>query len=78
YLEQLQKLKSHKGSLDLTKAADEIAHQIFTTTGLLLNNATWTGLPSHLRFVVSIEEADFERALGKLRDFDANWQCPTQ
>lgn len=78
YLEQLQKSNGSQGSLNLTLAADKIADQIFTSTGLLLNNATWTGLPSHLRFVVSIDEADFERALGKLRDFDANWQCQTQ
>ncbi|MFZ9519365.1 MAG: aminotransferase class I/II-fold pyridoxal phosphate-dependent enzyme [Silvanigrellaceae bacterium] len=78
YLEGLRTKWDSEIAFDETSAADSIAQKIFNETGLLLNNATWTGLPSHLRFVISIDELEFERAIGKIRDFDANWQCSTQ
>jgi methionine S-methyltransferase len=74
YLENYRNRDPKILSNDVTRIADDIAQSIFTSTGLLLNSATWTGLPSHLRFVLSVEEAEFEGALSKLRDFDTAWQ----
>ncbi|WP_027003972.1 aminotransferase class I/II-fold pyridoxal phosphate-dependent enzyme [Hugenholtzia roseola] len=48
-----------------------ISEAIFYSTGLLLNNAQWTGIPLHCRFVLSVEEATFEAALLALEDFYA-------
>lgn len=73
YLDIMQQKHSKHETWNITKAADEIAYKLFTSTGLLVNNATWTGLPCYLRFVVSVEESDFEKALIKLREFDAAW-----
>lgn len=52
-------------------SADKIAEALFRKTGLLVNSATWTGLPSHLRFVLSVEDDVFEMALKKLGEFDS-------
>jgi methionine S-methyltransferase len=46
-----------------------ISEAIFYSTGLLLNNAQWTGIPQHCRFVLSVESATFEAALVALEDF---------
>lgn len=74
YLEDVRQSFPTTKTFDETKAADKICEQIFTSTGLLLNSATWTGLPSHLRFVISLDEKDFDSALLKLREFDAGWK----
>jgi methionine S-methyltransferase len=58
----------------MTLLADSIADDIFKKTGLLLNNSTWTGLPGFLRFVVSVDDLDFQQALQKLREFDTLWK----
>ncbi|NBO37538.1 aminotransferase class I/II-fold pyridoxal phosphate-dependent enzyme [bacterium] len=61
-------------SHQLNECTDQIALELFKVSGLLLNNATWTGLPSFVRFVVSVEENVFEQGLVRLEQFDANWQ----
>jgi hypothetical protein len=55
-------------------AADRLGMEIFSKSGLLLNGATWTGLPSHLRFVISVDDDDFEVGIARLKEFDSNWQ----
>ncbi|MEY2988559.1 MAG: hypothetical protein RJB13_2080 [Pseudomonadota bacterium] len=57
----------------LTSAADAVAESLFTTTGLLINGSTWTGLPGYLRFVVSVSENEFASAVKKLQEFDSCW-----
>ncbi|MCO7225840.1 aminotransferase class I/II-fold pyridoxal phosphate-dependent enzyme [Pleionea sp. CnH1-48] len=53
-----------------TEATDRIARRLFDETGVVINNATWTGLPGYCRFVLSIPEADFEQALERLANFE--------
>jgi methionine S-methyltransferase len=74
YMEDLRRAQPPETQFDPTACADKIAHDIFTFNGLLLNNATWTGLPCHLRFVISVSDDEFESALKKLREFDADWK----
>ena len=57
---------------NIQKTVDAIAQNIFDVTGLLINNATWTGLDAYCRFVVSVEQQTFEKALAALSDFDAH------
>ena len=59
---------------DMCGAADRLGMEIFSKSGLLLNGATWTGLPSHLRFVISVDDDDFELGIARLKEFDSNWQ----
>ena len=51
--------------------ADNIVPALFESTGLLINGATWTGLPGHCRFVHSVADEDFERALKCLAQFQS-------
>ncbi len=48
---------------------DNIATALFYRTGLLVNGGRWTGLPGHCRFVLSVDEEEFERALTALDRF---------
>jgi methionine S-methyltransferase len=61
-----------------TQLADRVAEQLFADIGLLLNNSTWTGLPGFLRFVISVDEQEFEYSLQKLREFDTLWKSNLQ
>ena len=49
--------------------ADNIVRALFESTGLLINSAAWTGLPGHCRFVHSVPDPDFHRALQALARF---------
>ena len=51
--------------------ADNIVAALFESTGLLINGATWTGLPGYCRFVHSVADEDFERALKCLAQFQS-------
>jgi methionine S-methyltransferase len=75
YLDSLGKDVSEER---LQQAADEIATQLRTQVGLLVNSATWTGLPQQLRFVISVEEETLATGVERLKQFDANWQNPTR
>lgn len=74
YIEQQRKTSNSELSFHYTDAADTIAQQIFSSTGVLLNNSTWTGLPGYLRFVISTDDDAFGQALVKLKEFDTLWQ----
>ncbi|MEY4065315.1 MAG: hypothetical protein RIR26_1523 [Pseudomonadota bacterium] len=63
------KIKEEQESLQVY--ADKTVLELFQKTGLLVNSATWTGLPAHLRFVLSVEHDVFEMALRKLQEFDS-------
>ena len=56
---------THRWMLD----ASNIAEALFLTTGLLINNEVWTGIPGHCRFVLSVEPEEFEAALAALEQF---------
>lgn len=74
YIEQLRENYSSELPFHYTDAADTIGQQIFSSTGVLLNNSTWTGLPGYLRFVISTDDDVFEQALIKLKEFDTLWK----
>lgn len=38
---------------------------------LVINSSEWIGLPSYYRFVLSVSDSDFEKAIEKLRSFSA-------
>lgn len=78
YLNFLENEPKTRESWCVRSAADQIAQELFDSCDLLVNNATWTGLPSHLRFVVSLEAEDFEKGLVQLRAFDSDWQIRNQ
>jgi methionine S-methyltransferase len=59
------------GATEVVLDADTIVRALFESTGLLINGATWTGLPGFCRFVHSVAEADFERALRCLAKFQS-------
>ena len=61
--------QSANGEIEAVLDADRIVQALFDTTGLLINGATWTGLPGYCRFVHSVANADFERALQCLSQF---------
>ena len=43
---------------------------LFEQANIVINNSTWTGLPGYCRFVLSIGEKGFNKALERLKDFD--------
>lgn len=53
-----------------TLSSNNINEALFYSVGLLINNDVWTGIPGYCRFVLSIEDAEFEKALEKLSKFD--------
>ncbi|MBZ0112235.1 MAG: aminotransferase class I/II-fold pyridoxal phosphate-dependent enzyme [Thermoanaerobaculia bacterium] len=48
---------------------NEVAESLFHQTGLLINGPTWTGIPEHCRFVLSVSDRDFSLALQRIEDF---------
>lgn len=50
-----------------TQGADLMTKKLFEQQNLVINNATWTGLPGYCRFVLSCSNDDFEQAIQKLR-----------
>lgn len=53
---------------------DNINEALFYSVDLLINNEVWTGIPEFCRFVLSVEDVDFENALNKLKEFDELFQ----
>jgi methionine S-methyltransferase len=51
--------------------SSNISEALFYATGLLINNAVWTGIPEHCRFVLSVSDEAFEQALNCLQVFHA-------
>jgi methionine S-methyltransferase len=48
---------------------DSITEAIFYSTGLAINNATWTGLEGYCRFVLSTSDLEFEKSLHCIEQF---------
>jgi methionine S-methyltransferase len=46
-----------------------IADVIFTYTGLTINRPAWTGIPQYCRFVLSVEQDQFNEALNRIKTF---------
>lgn len=55
--------------IDDTQAADQICEKLFEQCNLAINNATWTGLPGYCRFVLSVNQQEFEEGLQRLAKF---------
>ncbi|NES81316.1 MAG: aminotransferase class I/II-fold pyridoxal phosphate-dependent enzyme [Moorea sp. SIO2B7] len=49
--------------------SETISEALFYTTGLLINNSVWTGIPNFCRFVLSVTDEEFKEALSKLEQF---------
>jgi methionine S-methyltransferase len=64
-------LNTEKGEKIYTLNASNIHEALFFTTNLLINNDIWTGIPDFCRFVLSVNEEDFQKALKALRKFRA-------
>jgi methionine S-methyltransferase len=60
-----------KGNENVTVVIDSenISDALFYTTGLLINNSRWTGIPGHCRFVLSVDDLVFNKALDCLKQF---------
>lgn len=62
-------LKLNNKTENVTITGDNVHEVLFNLTGLLINGAEWTGIPSYCRFVLSVSESDFEKAIDRLRLF---------
>jgi methionine S-methyltransferase len=60
-------VENREVTYDLTAA--NLPEALFYATGVLINNDVWTGIPEFCRFVLSVAEDDFQRALSGLRSF---------
>lgn len=56
--------------LSSTEGANRMTTMLFEQVNVVINNATWTGLPGYCRFVLSIKEADFIEALARIERFE--------
>lgn len=54
---------------NVTITGDNVHEVLFSLTGLLINSSEWTGIPNYCRFVLSVSELEFEKAIDKLRYF---------
>ncbi len=48
---------------------ESIANLLRETTGVMINTPGWTGIPGYFRFVLSVEDSEFEKGLKGLRLF---------
>jgi methionine S-methyltransferase len=55
----------------IVEYADQAAGQLFNEQDIVINNATWTGLPGYCRFVLSGSEADFLEAVKRLEGIES-------
>jgi methionine S-methyltransferase len=51
------------------KSADDVVLSLFTSCNIAINNASWTGIPNHCRFVLSVDSRIFEEALFQIGRF---------
>lgn len=64
-------LKTNNNGLDLSEKVNfqNVTDLLHKTTGLLINNPTWTGIEGFCRFVLSVSESDFEKSIDCLKSF---------
>jgi methionine S-methyltransferase len=62
-------LNIEKGEKNYILNASNIHEALFFATNLLINNDVWTGIPDFCRFVLSVNEEDFQKAVKALRLF---------
>ncbi len=53
---------------------DSITTVLFSSVGLTINGATWTGLPNYCRFVLSVSESEFQEALQRIKEFYSSFE----
>ena len=69
YLGRRLKVDTPEGEKDYLLDAESLPEALFYSTGLLINNSVWTGLPEHCRLVYSVPRDQLEAAIGRLREF---------
>jgi methionine S-methyltransferase len=67
--ENLIGLELKQGNSTTVINSTNITDLLFSTTGLAINDSTWTGLPDFCRFVISIKEQQLIEGLKKIRSF---------
>ncbi|MQM02043.1 hypothetical protein Taro_034808 [Colocasia esculenta] len=59
YLGKTLKVEGLELKLDGVNIRDAVSR----ATGLCINSSSWTGIPSHCRFTIALEDGEFDRAL---------------
>ncbi|APJ02876.1 aminotransferase class I/II-fold pyridoxal phosphate-dependent enzyme [Silvanigrella aquatica] len=65
---KIQFLKSNE-EITMLITNNNVHEALFNKTKLLINGCEWTGIPGYCRFVLSVTNEDFERAIDKLKTF---------
>ncbi len=69
YIGKKLSVTTPNGQKDYILDSNNIHEALFYKTGLLINNSEWTGITDYCRFVLSVEESEFKKALECLKDF---------
>jgi methionine S-methyltransferase len=63
------KYKVGANEKEITLDSENISEALYYATSLLINNSSWTEIPGYCRFVLSVEDNDFEKGIKRLKDF---------
>ncbi|CAK9177687.1 unnamed protein product [Ilex paraguariensis] len=63
YLGKTIKINENATAWEAKIDDSNIREAMLKATGLCINSASWTGIPSYCRFTIALEDGDFERAL---------------
>jgi methionine S-methyltransferase len=69
YLGRHLRVETPQGEKEYILDSENLPEALFHTTGLLINNSVWTGLPEHCRFVHSVPEEQLQEGMKRLRAF---------
>ncbi|MDQ3192286.1 MAG: aminotransferase class I/II-fold pyridoxal phosphate-dependent enzyme [Bacteroidota bacterium] len=69
YIGKSIKFKKDEVDKEIIISSESVSEALYYTTGLLINNSSWTEIPDYCRFVLSVEEKDFTNGINKLSDF---------
>ncbi len=69
YLGRTVEVPTADGPTTLTLDGQSVADALFWSERLMINGATWTGIPAWCRFVFAVEDEELEEAVRRLRSF---------
>ncbi|GFP95064.1 methionine s-methyltransferase [Phtheirospermum japonicum] len=69
YLGKTIKISKGGATQEINLDDSNIREAVLRSTGLCINSASWTGIPSYCRFTIALEESDFKRALDCISKF---------
>lgn len=69
YLGRHVRVETPEGEKEYILDSENLPEALFYSTGLLINNSVWTGLPEHCRFVHSVPKVELEKGIKRLRAF---------